>query len=531
MVTREACSNKAGLLLFVALLVVASHAQAAANVGVLDDVTHRFQSAAASWTATISDAAARLFWSLAVISMVWTFGMMALRKADIGEFFAEFARFTIFTGFYLWILTNGPSFAISIMDSLKQLGGQASGAAGITPSGIVDVGFNVFSKVVENSSMFSPAVSLGGILMGIIILGALALVAVNMVVLLVSGWILAYAGTFFLGFGGSRWTSDMAINYYKTVLGVAASLMGMVLLVGIGKGFIDDYYAQMGDATMKDLAVLLVASIVLLALVSKIPGLIAGIITGASVGGAAHAGSFGAGTLLGAGAIAGAAVAAAGAAVSAGTSQALGGSQALSAAFKAASQAGSSGSDFGASAMGMSAGSGAGGDGGAPSLGEAMGGSGGGSQSPMSDMGKAANGGGSSSQSERDAGSSDVKDGDFASAVEGEGGGSGAKEGDSSASEQGGSSALGQLARGVGRMARNKTVSAWNAAQQRGSETALGQLAQEIRSPTKEQLWIPSNEAADEGTPSSSPDTPTTASSSDEGSAEVAEFRDRKQAS
>src|SRR5690554_3583622 len=41
-----------------------------------------------------------LFWTLVVISMVWTFGMMALRKADIGEFFAEFTRFTITTGFF-----------------------------------------------------------------------------------------------------------------------------------------------------------------------------------------------------------------------------------------------------------------------------------------------------------------------------------------------------------------------------------------------------------------------------------------------
>jgi type IV secretion system protein TrbL len=50
--------------------------------------------------------------------MVWTFGMMALRKADIGEFFAEFVRFTIFTGFFWWLLTNGPNFASSIYASL-----------------------------------------------------------------------------------------------------------------------------------------------------------------------------------------------------------------------------------------------------------------------------------------------------------------------------------------------------------------------------------------------------------------------------
>ena len=82
-----------------------------------------------------------------------------------------------------------------------------------------------------------------GIIMAAIILIILALVSINMVLLLVSGWILAYAGIFFLGFGGSRWTSDIAINYYKTVLGVAVSLFAMVLLVGIGKTFLDDYYS------------------------------------------------------------------------------------------------------------------------------------------------------------------------------------------------------------------------------------------------------------------------------------------------
>jgi P-type conjugative transfer protein TrbL len=73
-----------------------------------------------------------------------------------------------------------------------------------------------------------------GIIMAAVILIILALISINMVLLLVSGWILAYAGIFFLGFGGSRWTSEIAINYYKTILGVAVSLFAMVLLVGIG---------------------------------------------------------------------------------------------------------------------------------------------------------------------------------------------------------------------------------------------------------------------------------------------------------
>ena len=89
-----------------------------------------------------------------------------------------------------------------------------------------------------------------------------------------------YGGVFFLGFGGSRWTSDMAINYYKTVLGVAAQLMAMVLLVGIGKTFLDDYYARMSEGiNLKEMGVMLIVCVILLALVNKIPALIAGVIT------------------------------------------------------------------------------------------------------------------------------------------------------------------------------------------------------------------------------------------------------------
>jgi type IV secretory pathway TrbL component len=115
------------LLLGLMLFSLRAHA-AIDNTNVLDDILARYQGAASAWAAIITERASWLFWLLVTISMVWTFGLMALRRADIGEFFAEFIRFTVFTGFF---------------------------------------------------------------------------------------W--SYAGIFFLGFGGSRWTSDIAINYYKTV--------------------------------------------------------------------------------------------------------------------------------------------------------------------------------------------------------------------------------------------------------------------------------------------------------------------------
>ncbi|WP_217628079.1 P-type conjugative transfer protein TrbL [Nitrosospira sp. Nsp13] len=301
------------------------------NSSVLDDFLMRYQAAATAWAAIITDRASWLFWLLAVISMVWTFGLMALRRADLGEFFAEFIRFTIFTGFFWWLLVNGPNFATSIITSLKQIGAEASGLRGMgSPSHIVDIGFEIFYRALDQSTFRTPLDSATALIMAAVILVILALISVNMVLLLVSGWILAYAGIFFLGFGGSRWTSDMAINYYKTVLGVAVSLFAMVLLVGIGKTFLDDYHVRMNvGLSLKDMSVIMVASIVLLALVNKIPPMLSGIVGGGGGG----IGNIGGGAAIG--------VAAAASGVAAGMMMAAaahtaGGASAIKAAYDAA---------------------------------------------------------------------------------------------------------------------------------------------------------------------------------------------------
>lgn len=330
---------------WLALLVPNAHA-AIDNADVLDSVLTRYQTAASGWADTIISSASWLFWLLVVISMVWTFGMMALRRADLGEFFAEFVRFTIFTGFFWWLLMNGHNFAKSIMDSLRQIGGNATGlGTSLSPSGVVDVGFAIFNKVIDQSSMWSPVNSAAGIIIAAIILVILALVGVNMLVLLASGWVLAYAGVFFLGFGGSRWTSDMAISYYKTVLSVAAQLLVMVLIVGIGKTFLDDYYGRMSEGiTIKELGVMLIVSMILLLLVNKLPSLVSGIITGASI---SHAGigSFGAGAAVGAAGMAAAAAATGSAMLAASAANAAGGAQALRAAIAKGNENVQSGAD------------------------------------------------------------------------------------------------------------------------------------------------------------------------------------------
>ena len=317
----------------------------------LDNILYRFSNNASMWSHTILSYARYLFWSLATISMVWTYGLMALRKADIQEFMAETVRFLVVLGFFYWILDNGPAIATAIMDSLRKLAANASGIdARVSPSDIVDVGFDIVSKAIDNSSIWSPAATTVGLIVAGIILIVLALVSINMLIILITAWILTYGGIILLGFGGGRWTQDIAIQYYKTVLGLALQAFTMILIIGIGKSFVDQYYAAMAkDILLKEMFIMLVVAVILLVLINKIPPVLAGIVSGGGSGGGGG-GGLGLGGALGAAGIAGAALAGAAGAASA---HSAGGLSALSAAFKAASQSVGS-SDVGAFSGGSS---------------------------------------------------------------------------------------------------------------------------------------------------------------------------------
>ena len=474
----KALSKAALIGVAIAFYSTAASAQLT-NQGMLDQVVTEFATRATSWQTVVMNAAMFLFWTLGTISLVFTFGFMALRKADIGEFFAEFIRFILFFGFFLWLLRNGPAFANSIIQSLARIGEQASGVASVTPSGIVDIGFMILKQAFRNSSIWSPVDSFIGVALSVGILILLAVVAVNMLLLLVSGWLLMYAGIFFLGFGGSRWTSDMAINYYKTVLGVAVQIMTMVLLVGIGNDLLSSFYARMNTGTLnfEELGVMLVFCVALLMLVNRVPPLVAGVISGTGIGNAGGIGNFGAGAAIGAAmgaaSMAAGAASVAGAAVMGGAASAAGGMSAIKAAFEKA----------GSSAGGESGGIpmfGGGGDSDVGSFAQAAGFGGGGSSAGTSTpLGQAAGfySSGSSSGSGSSGGGS--KGSDKAGSNSQGGGDAGGQAGQGAGSLLAATAA--NLAQGIGDVAKAKAASIRDAAAERIADTTGGKIAAAIR--------------------------------------------------
>lgn len=483
-----------------------------ATDGVLNQVGERFLTESGKWGEIITGHASWLFWTLVSISMVWTFGLMALRKADIQEFFAEFLKFIIFVGFFWWLLLNGPEYAMSIINSLRKIGAEASGLTELNPSTPISIAFDILIKAGKSYSLTSPIDNLSIFLISLAILACMALVAANILLALITAYVMAYAGIFVLGFGGSKWTSDIAINYFRNVLGIALKIMTMTLLVGIAVSIMDGYHTSLAaKASMDELMIIFTVALVLVILINTIPNLVAGLVPGG--GGAASAGSsFGAGAIIGAGATAvgmatsGAAMA--GQALMGAATQTGGAVSAIQAAMQAAGggggdldtgigsiSGGSSGSDSDpiaagdtpfAQAAGLGADGSSGSDGGTGSSGADGSGSAGSAGSDGSTDTSSDGGGGSDGSSGTDSGGSADSGGSSDTSTGFDGGGSDSGEyrsaSDTPFAQAGGFTGAVKLAAGTaGGLAKAVGSAAKSDFQQRVSETAGGKLAARIK--------------------------------------------------
>jgi type IV secretion system protein TrbL len=276
---------RVGLPLAFSLSFVPRASAALDSNSVLDSLTQRYADVANHWGSVITGHATTVFWLLAVISLAWTFGILALRRAEFGEVVAEAVRFIMFTGFYFWLLTNGTVFAKNVIDSLFSIGSEAGASdKPLNPTDIITIGFKIYDKVFSSMNWMNVAGSVVAGVLAILILIVLAYVAVNVVLALLSSWLLMYAGIIYLGFGGSRWTSDLAINYYKAVLGIGVKVMVMMLIIGIGGKFLGDCFNEMSaDVNVRELGIMVVVVIALAVLSSKVPDMVAGIVSGSGI--------------------------------------------------------------------------------------------------------------------------------------------------------------------------------------------------------------------------------------------------------
>ena len=240
----------------------------------------------------IVEAAKKLFWALASMSLVWTMGMLLVRQ-DIGEALMELLRFMVVTGVFYWLLINasdvdgGHAFVSDIVQSFFGLLGVSEGTFKTNADGILATGLRVYFKALLISSEGDEGDRL---LIGLIAIGimlATAIIAAQFLLAMIMAWLLGYAAVFLLGFGGARWTSPIAINYYKHVLAIGIATLCLSIIGTVATPFLDGLLAssmRTGEVTLQDLGMGLSALVLLAVLSIRVPQLMYTLLTGSTLG-------------------------------------------------------------------------------------------------------------------------------------------------------------------------------------------------------------------------------------------------------
>lgn len=292
-------------VLITLLMLVAGPAMAQANLhdasGTFTGLLDMIRVNANSWSNSLRNAAMYVFWTLALIQLVWTFGMMALRQADFGEMASEMVRFIMTIGFFAALLMFSVQWAEAIVNSFRQAGAHAAGVGvGLKPGDMFALAVEL-AKTVGDVDTWNPVTAGMVGLAAVVILLCFTFIAAFMALTLVESYVVINASVLFMGFGGSQWTREYAVSMLKYSFAVGAKLFVLTLIVGLilesAKHWQLAYNMQHDEASMWTMVGL---ALVCAYLCKTIPELIQGLITGVSVGGGSVLGGMAAAGVAGA---------------------------------------------------------------------------------------------------------------------------------------------------------------------------------------------------------------------------------------
>ena len=287
-----------------------------ADTRIMDDIAQQYKNASVGWSGTLLGFANRLFALLALIELAWSAAVWVLDKNEFQSFFAAIAKKIMWIGMFYALLLNGPVWIPAIIDSFVDAGAAAGGGSGLSPTDVFNTGIMNAASLVSGMSALDilkdPAMMMFGGLSAIIMVLAFAVIAGQLLVALVESYIAISAGLLFLGFGGSRWTTDFVQKFIGYAVATGVKLFMLYLVISIGNTqaltwapmLTNALGAAAGDKFNVILTVM-GGSVLLAFLAMQIPSMAASMLAGSptlTAGGAAATGAaIGAG-LVGAGA-------------------------------------------------------------------------------------------------------------------------------------------------------------------------------------------------------------------------------------
>lgn len=277
------------------------------NAGILDEIMNTFMQKAQGWESKTRAIAMNFFAYGVVISLAWTGIRLALRGKDFEGLIGTISMQILTIGFFFMLIQKGPWLAGLIIGSFTDAGKTISGAGQLSPSLIVQLGFDSLFRILETIGNLGwgdkATVGLALVFAGITILLSFAAIAILFLLTAVEAYFVMYAGLIMLGFGALPWTRDIPKNYLVYAINVGVRLFVLYLIVGVGMDMATQWPAMLssGDPNkdaLHNAFYIAVAAVVFMAVSWKVPG-IAGALTSGAVNMSASDGIGAAAAVLG----------------------------------------------------------------------------------------------------------------------------------------------------------------------------------------------------------------------------------------
>lgn len=307
------------LLLVMVVCVGFMALDASAEEQVFDVMMEKYKDVASKWQGIMFNWAQLIFWPLALMSLSWRLIQRSIDGVDIAGLFREIFWPGFFIGFYYYLLVNGSSIGAEILSVFMRVASEGSEITGMSnlafsPSGIMSMANEIWWEVLRTSGkglVYSliPGTESGmfanllGIFVSFGVWVLLAMVAIDVLILLIASWVLLYGGLIILAFGGGFGFGlhQYALNYFRSVVALGLQLLGTGLIVTVGLSVMQtDLISFRQGFNLQTLMSFLLCAMAMKMVVGSIPPMLAGMING-NVGALGPKGEGVIGGLVGAG--------------------------------------------------------------------------------------------------------------------------------------------------------------------------------------------------------------------------------------
>lgn len=213
----------------------------AADTNQLDTMVSTVTYASQGWLSRVLPEAHGIYVSLAgleLVLMVFIWAYLFLKgQLSAGSMLATAIQKILFLGLILMSLQFFPLFAPKILATFQTVGGEVAGIRGLSPTALLDQGIYLSSLIVYNSNysgFVDPIAAATSLLLSVLLFTCFALLAWRMTSLLVEANILLGGGALFLGFGGSRFTVQLAENYIISLIRLGIHTYLILFMVAVG---------------------------------------------------------------------------------------------------------------------------------------------------------------------------------------------------------------------------------------------------------------------------------------------------------